>query len=625
MSKVDVGEGQELTRRDFLKHSAGSVAAASLGASALGCHGSSAGGGGTPLASQPISATVLTTLDQTVHFAPASGLAMTQLADIADYDTHGYGVTTVGPGLPLDPRLDLMPAGYAAPTAPRLATLLSFFAITDIHITDKESPAQLIYLQQLNASNAKVTSIYSPIMMYTTQVLDAAIQTVNALHKVTPFDFGISLGDACNSTQYNETRWYIDVMDGLAIIPSSGAHDGSGTIDYQKPYKATGLDKSIPWYQTMGNHDHLWMGSVPSNAFLHSASIGNAILAAGDVLAYTVTATSYVHPDTTLIGSPVYYMGVLDGSTPNGEIRGAGPVANFSSPPMVVADRNRRLLDRASWISEFYNTTSQPAGHGFGLVVSQEGSGFACYSFLPKAGVPLKVIVLDDTQSETDGSTDIHGHGFLDQARYDWLLDELQTGQASNQLMIIAAHIPIAVAPHYSEVEWWVDPQNAVTLPQLIASLQTFPNLILWVAGHRHVNAIKGFYAPDPVNHPEKGFWQVETSSLRDFPQQFRTFEIILNADYTVSIAAVNVDPAVQPGTPAAKSRYYAVAVEQICKTVVSAPSYRSDPTLPGYADPTVPDPTIQWPDGFGSYNAQLYKQLTPTMIGVLQGLYPSL
>lgn len=57
-------------------------------------------------------------------------------------------------------------------------------------------------------------------MMYTTHVLDAAIQTVNALHQKNAFDFGISLGDTCNNTQYNELRWYIDVIDGKVITPA---------------------------------------------------------------------------------------------------------------------------------------------------------------------------------------------------------------------------------------------------------------------------------------------------------------------------------------------------------------------------------------------------------------------
>ena len=126
-------------------------------------------------------------------------------------------------------------------------------------------------------------------MLYTTHVLDAAVQTINALHKKNPFDFGISLGDTCNSTQYNELRWYIDVLDGKVITPSSGAHLGADTIDYQKPYKAAGLDKTIPWYQTLGNHDHFWIGSFPVDDSLRKdlrqSYISDTVFATGDVLA----------------------------------------------------------------------------------------------------------------------------------------------------------------------------------------------------------------------------------------------------------------------------------------------------------------------------------------------------
>lgn len=110
-----------------------------------------------------------------------------------------------------------------------------------------------------------------------------------------------------------------------------------------------------------------------------------------------------------------------------------------------------------------------------------------------------------------------------------------------------------------------------------------------------------GFTTPPKVV-PEKGFRMVETSSLRDFTQQFRMLGIHLNSDDTISIVTTNVDPAVKEGTPAAKSRYYAVAAQQIVNTqsIYQTPSTLLDPTIR-------PMPT-------GSYNAELVKQLSPDM-----------
>jgi metallophosphoesterase (TIGR03768 family) len=463
--------------------------------------------------------------------------------------------------------------------------------MTDIHITDKESPSQLIYIQQLNARGAQVTSIYSPVMLFTTQVLDAAVQTMNALHRQTPFDFCLSLGDVCNSTQFNETRWYIDVLDGKVITPCSGACSGAESIDYQKPYRAAGLDKEIPWYQVLGNHDHFWIGSLPVNDFLRRSCVSDTVLAMGDVLS-DPKDTAHLH----------YYMGFLDGNTPYGDIVGVGPVGDHATPPKVTPDQDRRSLSKAEWVKEFFSTSSTPRGHGFDLVEPGHEEGFACYSFVPKTEVPIKVIVLDDTRRDDDGSSDIHGHGHLDADRYAWLKRELAAGDAAGQLMIIAAHVPIGVMPSRSQMEWWESPLNAVTLVELLEELHRHPNLLLWLAGHRHNNAVKAFISPDPVHAPENGFWQVETSSLRDFPQQFRAFDIQLNGDLTVSIMATNVDPAVAEGTPAAKSRRYAVAAQQI----VNSGSIFQDPS-------TMPDPTIR-PMPTGSYNAELVKCLSKEM-----------
>jgi len=547
----------------------------------------------------PIDLEVFTTAQRTI--VPGSKpLVVIRLDELSKYNQYGYGNWTFGNPLEFVTRTEIMPALYDGIGVTKKTKLLNFFTISDIHITDKESPNQLIYLQRLWPTLPVGASLYSGIMLFTTQVLDAAVQTINALHKKDPFDFGISLGDTCNSTQYNELRWYIDVLDGKVITPSSGAHLGAGSVDYQKSYQAAGLDKSIPWYQTLGNHDHFWIGSLPVDngprKDFRQTYIGDRVMAMGNVFA-----------DMTKVNSFDYYMGVLDGSTSYGDIKYGGPVTDFKSSPKIVADPLRRSLKRDEWMKEFFTTSTNPIGHGFNLV--DANNGFACYSFVPKSTIPLKVIVLDDTQREDDGSTDIHGHGFLDQARWDWLKKELADGDAAGQLMIIAAHVPINVeltAPT-SEMGWWTDPQNAVTLPDLIAELQSHPNLIMWLSGHRHLNTVKAFISPDPINAPEKGFWQVETSSLRDFPQQFRTFEIYLNSDNTISIVTTNVDPAVKNGSLAARSRSYAIATGQI----VGADIYNFNPTK---------DPTIK-PMSTGSYNAELVKQLSPKMQAKLRSL----
>lgn len=667
-SDLTIVQGVSLNRRDFIKYSA--ATAAGLYLSTLGC--ASNGGGGSQVANYPIDMNnVCTTEKQMITFpmpgmngvppnpsAPGSGagLYITELCQISQYAKFGYGTYTLnGEGLPVVQRTDpgMMPAGYSNSSPKRLQKFARFFTISDLHITDKESPNQLIYLQQEDAQyGGGASSVYSPVMMTTTHILDAAIQTINALHTQTPFDFGLSLGDTCNSTQYNELRWYIDVLDGKVITPSSGANLGAATIPYQMPYKAAGLNPAIPWYQTMGNHDHFFIGSVPVDANpalgIRAAYLSNQIWTCGDVLAPLPAATlqktfPYTHDTYASIQARSFYMGVFDGSTTTGSIKGAGPVSSFSTPPTVAADPNRRSLLRTEWIQEFFNTTTTPAGHGFNLVDPSMPPGFTCYSFVPNPSMPLKVIVLDVTQSENDGSHDIHGHGFLDAIRWDWFQTELAAGQASNQLMIIAAHNPIGVSTLGSEYEWWEpanDPyatmSNAVTLTQLVQTLWNTPNVLAWLAGHRHINTVKGFPSP---NAPEQSFWQIETCAMKEFPQQFRTFDIYLNSDYSVSIVTVNVDPAVAAGTPAATGRSYSIAACQILQNnslinSVNAPSIPGigsidtmDPSRPqnGQTDPTIQYPTLKSVPYCGSTNAELFKYINPAsnMYATLKAMFP--
>ena len=117
--------------------------------------------------------------------------------------------------------------------------------------------------------------------------------------------------------------------------------------------------------------------------------------------------------------------------------------------------------------------------------------------------------------------------------------------------MIIAAHVPIhpqqTLDPTSGNYPLFVSPPSVVSDTQLLSTLHNYSNLILWIAGHRHINVVTPQAAPTGSGAgqgPEYSFWEVETASLRDFPQQFRTFEILRNSDDSISIFVTDVDPA---------------------------------------------------------------------------------
>jgi len=544
----------------------------------------------------PIAENVYTTAQQQVlPVAVPSGTPSIRPNAVSQYAQYGYSSWQVGPGLPYVPRTDFAP-GYGSPN---VARLLSFFSMSDIHIADKESPAQPIYIGLSNTPTPSndLSSAYSPILLSTTHVLDAAVQTINVLHRTTPFDFGISLGDDVNNSQYNELRWFIDVLDGKVITPSTGAHAGANTIDYQKPFQAVGIDKSIPWYQVMGNHDQFWMGSAHEDIKTMQAHVGSTIL----------NMSSDANPANGGVDAWGAYMGVIDGSTPYGDVIGAGPSQAFAIPPTVIPDESRRSLttytssttatsSSLNWMSEFFLTTSNPVGHGFTHANLLNDS--ACYSFVPKSDIPIKVIVLDDTVKGTGVSN--YAQGTLDVTRRDWLFSELDAGQNADQLMIIAAHIPILPQMTFTNTQTYAELwRNDADAPGLMQRLHQYSNLILWISGHRHVNVVtpQPFNASDPTVNPEFSFWEVETSALRDFPQEFRTFDIRRNQDNNISIFITDVDPAVREGSPAAKSRGYAIGAARIFEAV------------------PLSDTTSQ------AYNAELVKILSSRMRGVIQNL----
>jgi hypothetical protein len=127
---------------------------------------------------------------------------------------------------------------------PESASLLHFLHLSDFQMVDEESPARVEFLDttQRVPFASPFSAAYRPQESLTTQVTEAMVrQARNSVSPVTGarLDLAILTGDNADSQQHNETRWFIDVLDGTAgdrrvIDPNSGvptaACQGSGGL-----------------------------------------------------------------------------------------------------------------------------------------------------------------------------------------------------------------------------------------------------------------------------------------------------------------------------------------------------------------------------------------------------------
>jgi len=70
--------------------------------------------------------------------------------------------------------------------------------------------------------------------------------------------------------------------------------------------------------------------------------------------------------------------------------------------------------------------------------------------------------------------------------------------------------------------------------------LLAHPNVVAWVNGHTHQNQVWAHTRTDGSG----GFWEINTASHIDFPQQSRLIELVDNNDGTLSIFTTMVDHA---------------------------------------------------------------------------------
>ena len=316
-----------------------------------------------------------------------------------------------------------------------------------------------------------------------------------------------------NATYYDRHYWHPHAVPAKKTADRYKAEHGFPTVPNlldaaRRPFTAAGLD--FPWYSVFGNHDGLVQGNFPHTLQLSTLAVGPLKVISPPL---GISDTDVINALTNL--DPLSLVGDLVVSP---YIR------------VVTPDPKRRSVTRKQIVEEHFNTSGLPVGHGF--TAANRTDGTAYYYFDEGS---FRHVVMDSVNP--NGYAD----GSLDQAQFDWIKATIE-GATGKAVLVYSHHTSTTMSNPL--ILTGGDPQLPRVLGGTVVEyLLTQPHVIAWVNGHTHHNAITPHLRADGSG----GFWEINTASHIDYPQQARIIEIADNADGSWSIITTILDHAGPP------------------------------------------------------------------------------
>lgn len=423
--------------------------------------------------------------------------------------------------------------------------LMTIGHLTDLHMTDVESPARFEFLNRFSddARYRELLTMQRPQEALNAHALAAMVRAMNDIESApvsaSPLEFVLMTGDAIDNAQANEFATFMALFEGGLVSPASGGpeyegvqapawpdeifwkpDDGDafraaygfplvpGLLDRAlRPFEAPGL--RLPWLGCNGNHEDLCQGvGVVTPELARLMVGGRKPIGIPDGLDAATALEKF-------ITAPEFFMG--------------------GAAMAVTPDTARHPVERNR--------------------IGRNG----CY--VHDSGA-VRLVVLDSASRA--GGAD----GCVDRDQIAWLERRLIEVHSSyidssgermhtdheNRLVVVATHHPL-FAMRNTRVP------GAAGGDELRTLLHRFGNVILCLNGHIHMNLVQPY-----GNSAGGGFWEVTTSSLVDWPCQGRVVEVFDAGGGVVAIACTMLDhdgpadpgPAVAPAEMAGLHRQLA-------------------------------------------------------------------